>query len=129
MLKTETANLPNRNRYDLTMALTTADCAPWIQVEDGDNLFPPFGKWVVKPGLEAGWLLPSFLWIPKEHAKEMTATTPASAICGTRVHDAEVIDELNIAVLPVKLGAILPREVFNCLQCMQLVCIHLWDGI
>lgn len=89
-------------RSNLTMALPTTDLAPGIRIDDRKFLRPPWSEWIVEIAEIACWLFPHIFGIPKEHAEKMASAALAlSAVRGTSVHNAKVVDELNVALTSV----------------------------
>jgi hypothetical protein len=91
----------------LTVALTAANDAPWVVVDDRQVLRSARGEWVVEVVAEGSWLLPSIGGVAEKHAEKMTCTGLAvrATVFATGVHDAQVVDELDVALLTVERGA------------------------
>lgn len=97
------------------MALTPTDSTPWVHVNNRQLLHPAGCKGVVKVVSEAGRLGPGIFGIPKEHAQQVSsARLPIGAlVCFSSMHDAQVVDELDIALLAIKLCAELLCQVLD----------------
>jgi hypothetical protein len=108
------------------MALTPTDGTPWIHVNNRNLLHPAGRKGVVKVEPEAGRLFPSPLGIPKEHAQQVTsARLPiGSLVRFAGVHDAQVVDELDVALPAIEAGAELLRQVLNSVHGVHLLIRH-----
>lgn len=106
-----------------TVALAATDGAPRIHVNDGQLLVPSGCEGVVKVGSASGRLLPSVLGIPKEHAQQVSsARLPiGSLVRFTGMHDAQVVDELYVALLAIKLCAEAGRQVLNSMHGVHLL--------
>lgn len=87
-----------------TMALAATNGAPWVHIDDGQDLGPAWGEGVIEIESEASRLVPSILGIPKEHAQQMSsACLPiGSLICLASMHDAQVVDELYVALFAIE---------------------------
>jgi hypothetical protein len=105
------------------VAFTATDDAPRIVVDDGEVLLAAWREGVVKVVPEASWLLPCILGVAKKHAQEMTSAglAIAATIRLTSMHDAQVVEELNVALLAVKLCAEALCKLFDSIQSMQLL--------
>src|SRR5690242_7173630 len=88
-----------------TMALTATNGTPWVHIDDGQLLLPVGPERVFEAVAEAGRFVPSNLGIPKEHAQQVScACLPiGSLIRFTSMHDAQVVDELYVALLTIEL--------------------------
>lgn len=108
------------------MALATADQAPRIVVDDGKVLLSARSEWVFEIVTEACWLLPSIFGISEKHAQEVASAglAVATTICFAGVHDAQVVDELNVALLAVKLGGKPLCELAHNVHSMHLLSGH-----
>jgi hypothetical protein len=107
--------MPRDEARYLTMAITARDLAPRIQIDNGQLLPSPRRKRVVKLGHICACLLPLARGIAEEHAEQVARAAGASwgVVGGARVHDAQVVDELDVAVLAVELDAVLLGEVLD----------------
>lgn len=87
----------------LTVALATTDDAPRVGIDDREILLAARSERIVEVVAEPRRLFPSILGISKEHAEKMTGTglTIVAAICLAGVHDAQVVDELDVALLAI----------------------------
>jgi hypothetical protein len=105
------------------MALPPTDGTPWIHVNNRNLLQPSRRKRVVKAEPEAGRLFPGPLGIPKEHAQQVTrARLPiGSLVRFAGVHDAQVVDELDVALPAIEAGAELFRQVLDRVQGVHLL--------
>lgn len=91
----------------LAVALATADEAPRVIVDDRQILLSAWSEWIIEVVTEPCRLLPSILGVSEEHAQKVASAGPAIAatIRLTSVHDAQIVDELDVALLAVDLGA------------------------
>lgn len=105
------------------MALAAADDAPRIVVHDWKVLLAARCERIVEIITELSWLLPCILRIAKEHAQKVASTGLAivSAICLTSMHDAQVVDELNVTLLAIKLAAEALCELTNSVHGVHLL--------
>jgi hypothetical protein len=105
------------------VALAAANDAPRIVVNDGKVLLAAWHKGVVEVVTKSSRLLPSVCRISQKHAQEMASAGLAFAttICLTSMHDTQVIYELDVALLAVKLGAKAFCELFDGVQSMHLL--------
>ena len=89
------------------MALAAANGAPRIQVNDREMLSSTWRERVVEVVAAANWFLPSICGVAQEHAQQMAGASAAidTAVLGAGVHDAQVVEKLNIALLTVEFGA------------------------
>ena len=109
-----------------TMALAPTDGTPRVHVDNRNILHPSGGKGVVEVEPEAGRLDPGPLGIPKEHAQQVSsARLPiGSLVCFAGVHDAQVVDELDVALPAIELGAELLRQVLDGVHGVHLLIRH-----
>jgi hypothetical protein len=112
-----------RNIKRLAVALAATDDTPRVVVNYREVLLAAGCKGVVEVVPEASWLLPSIFRVAKEHAQEVTSAGLAigATVCLTRMHDAQVVEKLNVALLAVKLCAKAPGKLFNSMHSMQLL--------
>ena len=105
------------------MALAAADDAPGVVVDNGQILLTAWGERVVEVVAEPSRLLPSIYGIAKEHAQQVTTARLAvgTAVSLAGMHDAQVVDELDIALLAIKLGAEALCKLLDSMQSMQLL--------
>lgn len=104
------------------MAFTTAYLTPRVEIVDGDLLTTATRERILKVALKRGRLFPRLLGIAKEHAKKVAcARLVGLAIGGTSMHDAQVVDELDVPLLAIKLGADLLGRLFDCLDGVHLL--------
>jgi hypothetical protein len=85
------------------VALAAADAAPWVCVKDREALRSAGSERIVKVVTEASRLLPSVCGIAEEHAQKVPGTSltvDATVLCAS-VHDRKVMEELDVALLPV----------------------------
>lgn len=89
------------------MALAAADGAPRIQIKDRETLSPTGRERVVEVVAAASRFLPSICGVAQEHAQKMAGASAAidTAVLGAGVHDAQVVEKLNVALLAVDLCA------------------------
>lgn len=116
-------NLYQMNRWSkhLTMALTARDLAPRIRIENRQVLFTTDCERVVEIGFERSGLLPSKARIPEEHAEEVArAACLFIAIGRTCVENTQVVDELDITLLAIKLCGEFSSESIDSSEGMQL---------
>lgn len=108
---------------DLTMALAAADETPRIAIDYRQILRTAGRKGIVKVIAESSGLVPRILRIAKEHAQEMA--TAGLAICATigsaGMHDAQVVDELDVTLAAPQLGAEALGQLLDGVQGMQLL--------
>lgn len=103
------------------MALTPRNLPPRIWVNNRQTLPPPQHERIVEVLRIRSRLGPFIFRITKEHAEQMARAAPGrSAVCGACVHDAEVIDELNIAFMSVKLRTVFLRKILDSMESVVL---------
>lgn len=106
----------------LAVALTTTNFAPGVKVTDRYLLTATRGEGVVEIVLPGIGLVPGVLRIAKEHAQKVScARLVCLAIGCTGVHDTQIVDELNVALLAIKLGADLLGYVLHGVNSMHLL--------
>jgi hypothetical protein len=107
----------------LTVALAATNDAPRIVVDHREILLAARCEGVVEVVPEASWLLPGIFRIAQEHAQEMTSAGLAigAPVCLTSMHDAQVVEKLNVALLAVKLCAKALCKFFDSIHSMQLL--------
>lgn len=105
------------------MALAAADDAPRIIVDDRKVLLAARRERIVEVVTEPSWLVPGILGITKEHAEEVASAglSLGSAVRFASMHDAQVVDELDVALLAVELGAETLRKLVNSVHSMHLL--------
>lgn len=87
----------------LTVAFTAADPAPWVTIYHWQILMSSGSERIIEVVFEASWLIPFQLWVPQEHSKKVSgASLPASTVRGASMHDAQIVDELDIPLLAVE---------------------------
>ena len=105
------------------MALTAADDAPRVIVDDRKVLLAAGRKGIVEIVTESSWLVPGVLGITKEHTEEVASA--GLALCSTirfaSMHDAQVVDELDVALLTVELGTETLCKLVNSVHSMHLL--------
>jgi hypothetical protein len=92
------------------MAFAAADAAPWVRVEDREALRSAGSERVVKVVTAASRLLPSICGVAEEHAQKVPGTSlaiNATVLC-TGMQDRQVMEELDVALLPVDFSAEAP---------------------
>ncbi len=105
------------------MTLATTNGTPWVHVDDRKLLWPTGSEGVVEVTSEAGRLVPSILGIPKEYAQQMSsARVPIGPpVCLASMHDAQVVDELYIALLAIEPCAESFRQLLDSLHGVHLL--------
>jgi hypothetical protein len=99
------------------VALAATDDAPRIHVDDWKVLRPPGSKRIIEVITVSSRLVPGILGITKKHAQEVTSARLAvdSLVCFTSMHDAQVVNELDVTLLAIELALELLCELCN--QC------------
>jgi hypothetical protein len=109
-------------REHSTMALAATDLAPGVHVTNRNLLTTTKGERIVKVVLPGSRFIPCTLGVAKEHPQKMTrARHVRLAIRCTSMHDAQVVDELNVALLAIKFGADLLGRFLHCVDSMHLL--------
>ena len=104
------------------MALTTADLTPRVEIVHGDLLESTGREGVLEVVPEGSRLVPCVLRIAEEHAEKVALAWGVSlSVCGTSVHDAQIVDKLNVAFLAIKLGADLAGRLFHHVDSVHLL--------
>lgn len=109
------------------MALTPAYNPPGITIYNRQILHPTLHKRVIKAFLKPRRLRPRALRIPQEHAQQMPRTglpgrrTAVRAPC---VQDAQVVQELHVALFAVERGAEALGQALHRLQRVLLLGGH-----
>ena len=105
------------------MALAATNGTPRIHVDDGQLLGPAGCEGIVEVVSETGRLVPGVLGIPKEHAQQVTGTRLpiGSLVCFASMHDAQIVDELYVALLPIEPCTEPFREVLNYMHGVHLL--------
>jgi hypothetical protein len=104
----------NNSSFHLTVALTPRNLAPGIQVHNRQILHSTGHEGVIKVLRIRACLDPLVLWIAEEHTEQVArAALGRGTVGGARVHDAEVIDELDVAFLAVQLRAVFLGELLD----------------
>jgi hypothetical protein len=107
----------------LTVAFSATDEAPRVVVDNGKILLTAWSEGVIEIVTEPRRLLPSIRRISQKHAKKVTTAGFAigAVVCLTRMHNAQVVDKLNIALPAVKLGAEALCKLANSMHSMHLL--------
>lgn len=87
------------------MAFAATNGTPWVHINDGQLLLPTGREGVFEIVTEAGRFVPGMFGIPEEHAQQMSgACLPIGPLVRfASMHDAQVVDELYVALLAIKL--------------------------
>lgn len=114
----------------LAVRLATTDDAPWVIVDDRQILWPARHERVIEVVLEASWLLPGVIRVSEEHPEEMSRTGLPShtAVRTSSMHNTQVVQELNVTLLTVELGAEAFCEFFDRVEGVHLAWCNLGHG-
>ena len=85
------------------MALTATNDAPRVRIEDRETLLPTRNERVLEALAPVIRLVPSICRVAKEHAQKMTSTGTVTdaTVLGTGMHDAQIVEKLDVALLTV----------------------------
>lgn len=115
-----------------TMAFHTADLAPWIGIKDREILLPALLKSLVELALVFDGLDPGICGVSKEHAQKMSAAAVigvSHTVGRTSVHNAQVVNVLDVASAAIEFRAELTSEVFDNLECICLLHRNRWHHV
>jgi len=111
------------------VALAAADLAPGVEIPDRNLLTTTSGEWIVEIVLPRSRLLPCVLGISKEHSQKVArARFIRIAIGRTSVHNTQIVDKLDIALLTIKLSADLLSCFFHCVDSVHLLLRKVWHA-
>jgi hypothetical protein len=105
------------------VAFSAADDTPWVVVDDRQILRPAWLEGVVEVLAISGRLLPGVFWIAKKHTQQMASAWPTVVATITRasMHDAQVVDELDVALFAIEFGAETLCKLLDSMHSMQLL--------
>lgn len=113
------------------MSCEAADLTPRIDVNDRHILGTIFHEVIVELKCVGRWLVPCLLWVAEEHSQQMArirTDSVSETVRRTSMKNGEVVDELNVTVLAIKLHLHALGGVFNNAKSVKLLVCKSWHA-